>query len=298
MYQNAKNQSKHAFTDKQKRLAAFKMIGSFLFYQGESDKLSYDEKKDCFIWEYREGVRVSIKGNRFYEFGSEKKGNAIDFLMEYFRYSQYDAIRELLNERYPVQIYNEEEEELILPAPSGEEYRLVEYLDSKHINKSAYETLLEKNLLYESESGTLVFLGRKESEIVFGVELEADDNYSESQGSDKKYPFIWHGKQKIIIFKSPLEFLSFITLWPDNWKFNTYIVTGSQSLKGIRNYLDTGNNRRRPIFLAMSEKDLDSIYKPLKSFYPKSNISPVLPKGESFEEMLLDYIRSKEEKDK
>ena len=294
MYSRAKNNSKHAYTEKQKRLAAFKMIGSFLFYQGESDKIEYDEKKDCFVWEYREGIRVSVKGNRFYEFGTEKKGNAIDFLMEYFRYSQYDAIRELLNSRYPVQIYNEEEEELILPAPSGEEDRLRDYLDSKNINKVAYETLLEKNLLYESESGTLVFLGRNEGDIVFGVELEPDDNYSECQGSDKKYPFIWHGKQKIIIFKSPLEFLCFITLWPENWKFNTYIITGSQSLKGIRNYLDTGNNRRRPIFLAMSEQEAENMHKFLKSFYPKSHISPVIPNGDSFEEMLQDFINSKE----
>ena len=57
-------------------------------------------------------------------------------------------------------------------------------------------------------------------------------------GSDKSYPFRYEGNgNQLFVFEAPIDLLSFICLYPQDWQTRSYLALGGVSLSLIHIFL-------------------------------------------------------------
>ena len=212
---------------------------SFLNAQGEQLVKSGREYR----WKKHDSVTIS--GNRWYRHSQSKGGYPVDFVMEFYYATFPEAVKMLIGEEG-------EGRQKSCPAPS-QDFRLPEKNeDNEMIVKYLTESReLEKNLVMEWIARGDIYEEKKHHNVVFvGRDADGIPRYAHCRGvgeikyrgdvagSDKSYGFSHRGTDnQLFVFEATIDLLSFIQLFPKDWKKRSYLSLGGVSSMALMAFL-------------------------------------------------------------
>ena len=227
------------YTEEQIARANQTDLVSFLNAQGEQLVKSGREYR----WKKHDSVTVS--GNRWYRHSQNKGGYPVDFVMEFYHATFPEAVKML----------NDEEGEgrqksCLAPSP---DFRLPEKSET---NETVIKYLteirrLEKDLVEEWIAGGNIYEEKKHHNVVFvGRDADGIPRYAHCRGtggikyrgdvagSDKSYGFCHRGEDnQLFVFEAAIDLLSFIQLFPKDWKKRSYLSLGGVSSVALMTFL-------------------------------------------------------------
>ena len=212
---------------------------SFLNAQGEQLVKSGREYR----WKKHDSVTVS--GNRWYRHSQSKGGYPVDFVMEFYYATFPEAVKMLIGEEG-------EGRQKSCPAPS-KDFRLPEKNeDNEMIVKYLTESReLEKNLVMEWIARGDIYEEKKHHNVVFvGRDADGIPRYAHCRGtgeikyrgdvagSDKSFGFCYRGTDnQLFVFEAAIDLLSFIQLFPKDWKKRSYLSLSGVSSMALMAFL-------------------------------------------------------------
>jgi len=212
---------------------------SFLNAQGEQLVKSGREYR----WKKHDSVTVS--GNRWYRHSQSKGGYPVDFVMEFYYATFPEAVKMLIGEEG-------EGRQKSCPAPS-KDFRLPEKNeDNEMIVKYLTESReLEKNLVMEWIVRGDIYEEKKHHNVVFvGRDADGIPRYAHCRGtgeikyrgdvagSDKSFGFCYRGTDnQLFVFEAAIDLLSFIQLFPKDWKKRSYLSLSGVSSMALMAFL-------------------------------------------------------------
>ena len=253
------------FTEDEKETARETDLASFLIRRGERLKKSGSE----YEWD---GHHITVRGNQFYDQYRAEGGTAIDFVRREYRLSFKDAMLLLLEENGivksdapslpkapPLQIREKqvkvkpdvpEPKPFSLPQANENMRRVYAYLiKSRGIDPSVITYFAKERLLYEdAKHHNAVFVGKDEDGVPRhahkkSVYTEGDDFRGNETGSDGRYSFHYIGtSDTIYAFEAPIDMLSFISLYPENWMDHSYVALCSVSDMALFHQIEVNKN--------------------------------------------------------
>ena len=230
---------KMQYTEEQIARANQTDLVSFLNEQGEQLVKSGREYR----WKKHDSVTIS--GNRWYRHSQSKGGYPVDFVMEFYYATFPEAVKMLIREEG-------EGRQKSCPAPS-KDFRLPEKNENnemivKYLTESRE---LEKNLVMEWIARGDIYEEKKHHNVVFvGRDADGIPRYAHCRGtgetkyrgdvaeSDKSYGFCHRGTDnQLFVFEAAIDLLSFIQLFPKDWKKRSYLSLGGISSAALMAFL-------------------------------------------------------------
>ncbi|MDU3307454.1 MAG: AAA family ATPase [Lachnospiraceae bacterium] len=227
------------YTEEQIARANHTDLVSFLNEQGEQLVKSGREYR----WKKHDSVTVS--GNRWYRHSQSKGGYPVDFVMEFYYATFPEAVKMLIGEEG-------EGRQKSCPAPS-KDFRLPEKNeDNEMIVKYLTENrALEKNLVMEWIARGDIYEEKKHHNVIFvGRDADGIPRYAHCRGtgemkyrgdvvgSDKSSGFCYRGTDnQLFVFEAAIDLLSFIQLFPKDWKKRSYLSLGGVSSRALMAFL-------------------------------------------------------------
>ena len=197
---------------------------------------------------------VMINKSEWYRFSQNKGGHAIDFMKEFYGLSFAEAVKELLGEEGVGETNRRTAKEdagrqkvCPIPLPGLElpernescEIARKYLIEQRKLSEQLVDQMIEKGDIYESKNyHNVVFVGRdKEQNPRYAAMRGTDENRyrGEARGSEKAYGFGHIGTdEKLFVFESPIDLLSYITAVPEEWEKHSYISLGGLSEKAMK----------------------------------------------------------------
>ena len=197
---------------------------------------------------------VMINKNEWYRFSQNKGGYAIDFMKEFYGLSFAEAVKELLGEEGVGETNRRTGKEdagrqkvCPIPLPGLElpernescEIARKYLIEQRKLSEQLVDQMIAKGDIYESKNyHNVVFVGRdKEQNPRYAAMRGTDENRyrGEAKGSEKAYGFGHIGTdEKLFVFESPIDLLSYITAVPEEWEKHSYISLGGLSEKAMK----------------------------------------------------------------
>ena len=263
------------FTEEQKERANAVPIMDILKKENEEVERSGNE------WRWKKHKSVTFRGSSWYRHSQQVGSHAIDFMQEFYGMSYPEAVSYLLDgeqgevirgrthvtpqqkeqferkrlaqKKEPEEQEVEEPKVLEPPKKNDTMKRVYAYLMQKrHVSRDILSFFARKGTLYESVGHhNAVFAGvDKEGNIRHihekGTCSEGRSFRLNGEGSDAAYGFGHAGPgNRLYVFEAPIDLLSFLSLYPENWQENSYIVLNGVSehamLQMLKDYpnLDT-----------------------------------------------------------
>ena len=227
------------YTEEQITRANQTNLVSFLNAQGEQLVKSGREYR----WKRHDSVTVS--GNRWYRHSQGRGGYPVDFVMEFYNATFPEAVKKLIGEEG-------EGRNSTCPAPSPD-FRLPEKEENNDriIRYLTENRGIEKNLVEEWISSGDVYEEKKHHNVVFvGRDADGIPRYAHCRGtgeikyrgdvagSDKSCGFCHRGTDnQLFVFEAAIDLLSFIQLFPKDWKKRSYLSLGGISSAALMAFL-------------------------------------------------------------
>ena len=227
------------YTEEQIARANQTDLVSFLNAQGEQLVKSGREYR----WKKHDSVTVS--GNRWYRHSQNKGGYPVDFVMEFYHATFPEAVKMLIGEEGEGR-----QKSCLAPLP---DFRLPEKSET---NETVIKYLteirrLEKDLVEEWIAGGNIYEKKKHHNVVFvGRDADGIPRYAHCRGtggikyrgdvagSDKSYGFCHRGEDnQLFVFEAAIDLLSFIQLFPKDWKKRSYLSLGGVSSVALMTFL-------------------------------------------------------------
>ena len=212
---------------------------SFLSAQGEQLGKSGKEYR----WKKHDSVTVS--GNRWYRHSQGRGGYPVDFVMEFYNATFPEAVKMLTGEEG-------EGRNSTCPAPSPD-FRLPEKEENNDriIRYLTENRGIEKNMVEEWIGSGDIYEEKKHHNVVFvGRDADGIPRYAHCRGtgetkyrgdvaeSDKSYGFCHRGTDnQLFVFEAAIDLLSFIQLFPKDWKKRSYLSLGGVSSRALMAFL-------------------------------------------------------------
>ena len=194
-------------------------------------------------WKKHDSVTVS--GNRWYRHSQNKGGYPVDFVMEFYHATFPEAVKMLIDEEGEGR-----QKSCLAPSP---DFRLPEKSET---NETVIKYLteirrLEKDLVEEWIAGGNIYEEKKHHNVVFvGRDADGIPRYAHCRGtggikyrgdvagSDKSYGFCHRGEDnQLFVFEAAIDLLSFIQLFPKDWKKRSYLSLGGVSSVALMTFL-------------------------------------------------------------
>ena len=223
-------------------------LEDFLRSQGETLIKSGRE------YRWKEHDSLTVRGNKWFRHSQSKGGYPIDFVMEFYGKSFPEAVQMLTGEngegqtKAPPSAFH-------LPLHNRTADRAIQYLcESRGLNKTLVEAFLLSGDIYEdTKRHNVVFVGRDRNGTprYAHVRGTADTFRQDITGSDKSYPFRYEGNSnQLFVFEAPIDLLSFICLYPQDWQTRSYLALGGVSGKALDRFLSERKDTRK-VFLCL-----------------------------------------------
>ena len=197
---------------------------------------------------------VMINKSEWYRFSQNKGGHAIDFMKEFYGLSFAEAVKELLGEEGVGETNRRTAKEdagrqkvCPIPLPGLElpernescEIARKYLIEQRKLSEQLVDQMIAKGDIYESKNyHNVVFVGRdKEQNPRYAAMRGTDENRyrGEARGSEKAYGFGHIGTdEKLFVFESPIDLLSYITAVSEEWEKHSYISLGGLSEKAMK----------------------------------------------------------------
>ena len=226
-------------------------LEDFLRTQGETLIKSGRE------YRWKEHDSLTVRGNKWFRHSQSKGGYPIDFVMEFYGKSFPEAVQLLTGESGEGQseASTAPPTAFHLPLHNRTADRAIQYLtESRGLNKTLVEAFLLSGDIYEDvKRHNVVFVGRDRSGTprYAHVRGTADPFRQDITGSDKSYPFRYEGNgNQLFVFEAPIDLLSFICLYPQDWQARSYLALGGVSGKALDRFLSDRRDTRK-VFLCL-----------------------------------------------
>ena len=234
------------FTEEQKQRAAAVNLEEFLRCRGEKLLSSGREKR------LASDHSVTVRGNEWYDHAEERGGHAVSFVQRFYGLSYPDAVTMLLGGElgtaYPSAGERTEEpvKSFALPPANKDMRRVFAYL-IKHrgIARDVVAHFAKAGLLYEdAEYHNAVFVGTDTDGVPRHAHKRSANSYGKAfrlnvEGSDPRYSFHYVGTDRsLYVFEAPIDMLSFITLYPENWQRHSYVACCGTSIQPVLQMLE------------------------------------------------------------
>ena len=226
-------------------------LEDFLLTQGETLIKSGRE------YRWKEHDSLTVRGNKWFRHSQSKGGYPIDFVMEFYGKSFPEAVQLLTGEsgEGQTEATTAPPTAFHLPLHNRTADRAIQYLcESRGLNKTLVEAFLLSGDIYEdAKRHNVVFVGRDRSGTprYAHVRGTADPFRQDIAGSDKSYPFRYEGNgNQLFVFEAPIDLLSFICLYPQDWQTRSYLALGGVSGKALDRFLSERKDTRK-VFLCL-----------------------------------------------
>ena len=227
------------FTDEQKILANSVDLEEFLRMRGEKLERVGREHKLIYCDSSGRHDSITLRGSTWFDHKNQIGGGAIKFMQEFYGMDFQTAVQELLGQTItplshspPKAIAKEEKKEFRLPEANTNMHRVYAYLiKQRFISPDIISHFAKQHTLYEDkEHHNAVFVGVDENGVPRQASKRSTNSYGNSfritcQGSDTRYSFAHFGESKrLYVFEAPIDMMSFLTLYPQEWQKNSYIA--------------------------------------------------------------------------
>ena len=293
----------------QDRLMASKVdLVSFLQLRGE--KLERVGKEHKLIYTDVSGKHDSITvcGNRWYDHKNQIGGGPVKFLREHYGMSYQEAMLELLGgERATaIEIISAQDKNILppkkefkLPDANDDMRRVFAYLTKQRfIAPDVISFFAHQHKIYEDKDHhNAVFVGTDENDVPRQAALRSTISYGNAfritvSGSDTKYSFSHFGDSgKLFVFEAPIDMLSFITLYPKNWKQHSYIAINGVYENAVLEALKCHSNLDEVILCTDNDVGGIDAADRLRDILREngySNIFRIIPRNKDFNEDLKE----------
>lgn len=227
------------FTDEQKILANSVDLEEFLRMRGEKLERVGREHKLIYYDSSGKHDSITLRGSTWFDHKNQVGGGAIKFMQEFYDMDFQTAVQELLGQRVtplshspPKAIAKEEKKEFRLPQANTNMHRVYAYLiKQRFIAPEVITHFAKQHTLYEDkEHHNAVFVGLDENGVPRQASKRSTNSFGKTfritcEGSDTRYSFSHFGKsEKLFVFEAPIDMMSFLTLYPQEWQKNSYIA--------------------------------------------------------------------------
>jgi len=226
------------FTDEQKQRANSVDLVDFLRSQGEEVTRSGHD----FRWTRHDSV--TLRGNRWYQHSANQGGLAIDFVRKFYNRDFPNAVTMLLNGEHSAEFSQAErkapppQKEFVLPEAHSDMRRVFAYLIKERcIDREVIRHFAKAGTLFEdSKYHNAVFVGKDENGVAKHAHKRSTFTMGESyrgnvEGSDARCSFHHIGQSlsgsrsgRLYVFESPIDMLSFLTMYPDRWQKHSHVA--------------------------------------------------------------------------
>ncbi len=228
------------YTEEEKQLANGVGLAEFLRMRGE--KLEKAGREYKLIYHDGSGKHdsITIQGAAWFDHKNQVGGGAIKFMRYFYGMDFQTAMNELLGRSVtPIAhsppkaaVPDKKSKEFRLPKANSDMHRVYAYLIKQRFIVPDIISFFAKNhTIYEDkEHHNAVFVGLDENGVPRQAHLRSTNSFGKAfrqtiEGSDTKYSFSHLGKsEKLFVFEAPIDMLSYLTLYPQNWQKHSYIA--------------------------------------------------------------------------
>ena len=221
-------------------------LKEFLCSHGEPVTKSGNEYR----WKRHDSL--TIQGNKWFRHSQRKGGYPVEFVMEFFGKTFPEAMLMLIGEALANNgTVAAPSEDFRLPPRNRYVARAMAYLRQRNIPEELVQEFYKEGLIYEdSRHHNIVFVGKDETGIPrYAHCKETEGSFRmDVQGSDKSHNFAYRSDGKsLLVFEAPLDLMSFIALYPNDWKTRNYLSLGGVGAKALEGFLS-------------EHKDMETVY--------------------------------------
>ena len=248
------------FTDEQKQLANSVDLAEYLRVRGEKLERVGREHKLIYYDSSGRHDSITLRGSTLFDHQNQVGGGAIKFMQEFYDMDFQTAVQELLGQTVtslshapPKAVVHEEKtKEFKLPKSNENMHRVFAYLiKQRFINPEIISFFAKNHTLYEDkEHHNAVFVGLDENGVPRQASKRSTNSFGKTfritcEGSDTRYSFSHFGKsEKLFVFEAPIDMMSFLTLYPQEWQKNSYIAMNGVYENAVLTALKNHSNLR------------------------------------------------------
>ncbi|MCM1508580.1 MAG: DUF3991 and toprim domain-containing protein [Ruminococcus flavefaciens] len=293
------------FTEEQKMTANSVNLPDFLRMRGEKIERAGREFKLVYSDGSGRHDSITMSGARWFDHKNQVGGGAIKFVQYFYNMDFQTAVQTLLGysvepqQRSPPKNYEktEEKRDFRLPQANSDMHRVYAYLiKQRFINPEIISYFAKNRTLYEeAQYHNAVFVGLDENGVPRQAHKRSTTTLRKSfrmtcEGSDTKYSFSYFGKsEKMFVFEAPIDMLSFLTLYPQNWQKHSYIALNGVYENAMLRALETHKNLSEVILcLDNDEGGIEAVDRLSDILREKNyrNIARISPKMKDWNEVL------------
>lgn len=228
------------FTEEEKMTANSVDLSDFLRVRGEKLERAGREYKLIYSDDSGSHDSITIRGSKWFDHKNQTGGGAIKFMQYHYGMDFPTAVQELLGQRVtslssvPLKStkQSEKQKNFRLPEANDNMHRVFAYLiKQRFIAPEVITHFAKRKLLYEDkEHHNAVFVGVDENGVPRQAHKRGTATFGKSfrqtvEGSDTRYSFAHFGEsEKLFVFEAPIDMLSYLTLYPENWQEHSYIA--------------------------------------------------------------------------
>ena len=250
------------YTDEQKERANTVDLVELLWQRGEKLLRSGRE------YRLENDHSITVRGSEWYDHDSRQGGHPVSFVQHYYGMNYQEAMELLLGNElgkaYPAAQPKQEEpaKPFVLPPPHTDMRRVYAYLmKQRHISREVVTHFARAGLLYEdTQYHNCVFVGTDEQGVPRHAHKRSTNSYGKAfrqnvEGSDPRYSFPHLGSDgDLYVFEAPIDMLSFITLYPEDWTAHSYVACcGTSGLPVL--HLLSQTPQLREVFLCLDSDE-------------------------------------------
>lgn len=263
------------------------------------------------------GLYINPNFNKWNCFSQDKGGGPIQLSMLIENNTWVEAVKELLGDKYESlldymgknknsEIKKKERDEFILPEKNNTYKHVIAYLTkTRNINKDIVYQLIKDQKLYEDNKRNCVFVGYDRNNNPRYANLRSTNPNiafkGEVKNSDKSYSFSIKGtSDKVYIFESPIEVLSYLTimkLYNKNPKHHM-VSLGGVTDKALERYLIDNMDIKDIVCCLNNDQAGIGATEKIKSKYKeKYNIIEKFPANKDYNEDIINIKNLIKDKD-
>ena len=264
-------------------------LEDFLRAQGET--LVHSGKE--YRWKAHDSLTVC--GNKWFRHSQSKGGLPVDFVMEFYGKSFPEAVQMLTGELGEAQpeAGPAPSPAFRLPLRNVTNANILNYLtQERKLSPSLVNFFIAAGDIYEDSSHhNVVFVGR---------DADGHPRYASSRGirekfrqdaagAEKAFGFAHRGTDKqLLVFEAPIDLLSFIELFPQNWQQHNYLSLGGVSGKALRQFLSERSDVERVFLCLDADKAGEDACKRLATLLPDTvSVTRIQPCMKDWNDVLV-----------
>lgn len=262
-------------------------LEQFLRSQGEQLIKSGNEYR----WKRHDSL--TVKGNKWFRHSQSKGGYPVDFVMEFFGKTFPEAVQMLIGEEPADNSADAASSpEFRLPPRSRYMETMMAYLRQRKIPEELVQEFYQEGLIYEdTQRHNIIFVGKDEAGIPRYAHCKGtnDSFRMDVLGSDKAHNFAYRSDGKsLFVFEAPIDLMSFIALYPKDWKTRNYLSLGGVAAKALDGFLSESKDIETVYICTDSDKAGNEAVKRLLESIPEHmTVIRLIPCDKDWNEVLM-----------